>query len=172
MEPNRDQARSEARGRRQQEAFSAAQIRPYDRAERDWGPGFGTVVAQLGVPDNTALRKCCYKSYLRRADLAQRRGQDTNTPRKHGGNRGSARKRCGIRCIGWRFCLDRPRLGSRHRRMAGTARGHQGGRSGGGPGKQPMTRNGMDLGQPRHKNPNRWGGTRAGCNPDRVTVDV
>ena len=34
MEPNRHQPRSEARGRRQREAFSAAQSRPHDRGER------------------------------------------------------------------------------------------------------------------------------------------
>jgi hypothetical protein len=35
-------------------------------------------VAQLSVPNKTALRKCFYGSYLRRTTLNERRGQDSN----------------------------------------------------------------------------------------------
>ena len=47
---------------------------------RRWagGRGFGTVVAQLSVPNKTALRKSFTQSNLRRAVLDERRGQDSN----------------------------------------------------------------------------------------------
>lgn len=41
-------------------------------------PGKGTVVAQLGVPNETALRKSNGESHLRRAVSDERRGQDSN----------------------------------------------------------------------------------------------
>ena len=40
-------------------------------------PGKGTVVAQLGVPNETALRKSNGESHLRRAVSSERRGQDS-----------------------------------------------------------------------------------------------
>ena len=40
-------------------------------------PGFGTVVAQLSVPNKSALRKPFIERHLRRADLDERRGQDS-----------------------------------------------------------------------------------------------
>ena len=41
-------------------------------------PGKGTVVAQFGVPNETALRKSNGESHLRRAVSDERRGQDSN----------------------------------------------------------------------------------------------
>ena len=69
--------RSETHGHRQQATFDAAQRQPNDRARVGWKPGIGTVVAQLSVPNKTALRKCFHEAYLRRADLDERRGQDS-----------------------------------------------------------------------------------------------
>jgi hypothetical protein len=51
---------------------------PLARFKRECArPGKGTVVAQLGVPNETALRKSNGESHLRRAVSGERRGQDS-----------------------------------------------------------------------------------------------